>query len=77
MFRKYPTSCRLARVLLDDLVRHEEEHGPDETLHRHDELSDPLVLHVPTHEPGETHGLKVTDSDSILCYSTCMIDEAS
>jgi hypothetical protein len=57
IFRKHPTSCRLARVLLDDLVRREEEHGPDETLHRYDELSDPLLLRVPAREPGVAHGL--------------------
>lgn len=39
--------CRLGRVLLDDLVHREEEHGPDEALHRRDELGDPVVLRVP------------------------------
>ena len=38
-------------VLLDDLVRRKEEHGPDEALHWRDELGDPIVLGVPACEP--------------------------
>jgi len=41
----------LGWVLLDDLVRRKEEHGPDEALHRRDELGDPIVLGVPACEP--------------------------
>ena len=43
--------CRLGRVLLGDLVRREEEHGPDEALHRSHELGDPVLLCVPAREP--------------------------
>ena len=43
--------CRLGRVLLGDLVRREEEHGPDEALHRRHELGDPVLLRVAAREP--------------------------